>query len=482
MHRTWLLLPLLACGPSDQGITNLVPEIAVSPPALDFGEVASPLTEEQLVYVNNAGRAELEAHYTITGEGKEAFHVEVAGANVGAGETFTLPVTFTPPTYLPYTATLVISSNDKEAPEIEVPLSGVGVYAPAPDICITPSPMDWQMVAPGSSVPMVLSVKNCGDATLELGVMDQVGGGAFRVDTATDPSNATVAAGETQPVFVYYEPTNDLGDCGTLSFPSNDVDEPVTEVMMLGNGGGDCEYPVAVIDCPGFSAPPQEVALDGTGSYDPGGLEPLTYEWSLTGKPNGSSAELTEFQLANTVLFTDIGGEYEVQLQVTNTLGVKSAPERCIIDAVPADDIHVELTWNTTGVDLDLHLLQNTTAAMYDVPEDCNWCNRNPSWGTGGAEDDPRLDLDDRSDGPENINILTPSNGAYPVYVHYYDPVGGPATTATVTVYTNGVEVFSDSKVMSRNQVWKVGQINWPDGSFGVYPDPLENATRRDCP
>lgn len=482
MHRTWLLLPLLACGPSESGIRSFTPEIAVSPTAIDFGEVPVPGSSEQLVYVNNAGRALLEVEFALAGDGAEAYTLGTRGADIGAEETFTLPITFEAPTYLPYAATLVITSNDKETPTVEVPLTGLGIYAPSPDICITPPVMDWGTVAAGSSVPMVLAVENCGDAPLELGVMDQVGGGAFRVDANTDPSNAVVAPGATQPLFVYYEPINGNGDCGTLTFPSNDPDEPSVDVMMLGNGGGDCEYPVAVIDCPGFSAPPEEVALDGSDSYDPSGLVPLLYSWSLVRKPDGSTTELTEFQLPNTVLFTDLGGEYEVQLQVANSVGVLSAPERCIIDAVPADDIHVELTWNTTGVDLDLHLLQNTTAEMFDVPEDCNFCNQNPSWGDAGPDDDPRMDLDDRSDGPENVNILAPQDGSYPVYVHYYDPMGGPATTATVTVYTNGVEVFSDSKVMTRNDVWKVGQVNWPDGSFGVYPDPLEPALRRQCP
>ena len=141
----------------------------------------------------------------------------------------------------------------------------------------------------------------------------------------------------------------------------------------------------------------------------------------------------------------------------------------------------MELTWDTNNVDLDLHLLQNTSASLFDVPDDCNWCNKNPDWGEAGASDDPRLDLDDLADGPENINVLSPADGAYPVVVHYFDPIGGPATTATVTVWLDGVEVFRDSQILTRNEVWEVGQVNWPQATFGVYPVDIQDATRRQC-
>jgi len=64
--------------------------------------------------------------------------------------------------------------------------------------------------------------------------------------------------------------------------------------------------------------------------------------------------------------------------------------------------------------------------------------------------------------------------------VHYYDPLGGPATTATVTVYTFGVETYSSSRVLTRNEVWNVGQVNWPAGTFGVT-DTVNDASVRLC-
>ncbi len=482
MHRLLLLVPLIACGGPETNIRTLTPELVVVPEEAAFGEVAALTSADINLAIVNDGKRELNATFTIEGADAAVFTIPVDAVDVALDTTFDLPVTFAPPTFLAYEATLVIDSNDEDEPRKEIPLTGTGVFAPMPDVCINPQVMDWGPVMSGTSVPMVLAIENCGTADLALGVMTQVGSGAFRVDPNSDPSNATVSPGETQPVFVYYEPTNDAGDNGELLIPANDPDMPEISVTMLGNGGGTFDYPVALIDCPLTAAPPEVVVLDGTGSYDPAGLTPLSYQWNLVNQPNGSTAELSDYIGSSTSFLADLGGQFEVQLQVGNTAGVWSAPERCFIDAVPADDIHVELTWDTTSVDLDLHLMQNTSASIYDVPEDCNWCNQNPDWGNAGANDDPRLDLDDQSDGPENINILAPVDGAYPVAVHYYDPLGGPTTTATVAVFTNGVEVYRDSKVMTRNQVWSVGQVNWPAGTFGVYADPLFNATRRQCP
>ncbi|NCG18365.1 MAG: choice-of-anchor D domain-containing protein [Rhodobacterales bacterium] len=478
--RPLLLTLLLACGPQEVQISSLTPEIAVAPMIFEFGDVST--TDEVAIplFLSNAGRAVLEVTARIEG-GDGAYSLDLETVFIDADDAVTTNVVFHPDAYLPYDATLVIDSNDQDNQLIEIPITGVGVYAPAPDICVDPPVLDFGTVAGGSSAVGILYIENCGNAPLQLGAIDQTGSGAFRLDLASDPSNHSVDGGNTQPLIIYYEPALDQGDNGALSIPSDDADEPLVEVVLLGNGGGDFDYPEAIIDCPGTSAPPDTILLDGSASFDPGGLEPLGFLWTTISKPDGSEGGLSSLITDNTSLYTDIAGDYEVQLQVTNQAGVISAPERCAINAIPADDLHIELTWDTTSVDLDLHLMQSTGASLFDTPDDCNFCNKNPQWGASGSDDDPRLDLDDRSDGPENTNILHPADGSYPVSVHYFDPIGGPATTATVTVYAYGIEVWTGSKIVQRNEVWDVGQVNWPDGTFGVYSTDLYDPARRNC-
>lgn len=483
MHRLWPLLLLLACGKSDTGIRNFEPAISLTPLSLDYGQVIEEQSVNELLFLSNEGRADLEVELTLTGPDAAVFSMAMEGmVTIPPNEEIplTIPVTFTPAGVASYSAQITAESNDEETPLITVDLVGEGIPTPVPDICLNTAELTWTGVIVGSSNLQILSIENCGDADLELGSISQTGAGAFRIDGGSDPSHATIAPGENQAVLVFYEPTHDLGDNGTLTIPTlNDPDEPEVVVSFTGNGGGNVVYPVAVIDCPGQIAPPVDVVFDGTGSYDPNALEPLLYYWTLVTKPPGSQSTLTTLVGDTTQMFADVGGDYEVTLQVENTDGVLGAPERCAVSSAPPDDLWVELTWDVAAADLDLHLLQNDQTELFSVPGDCTWCNGAPSWSGGSA--DPVLVQDSRSLGPESIGVPSPAAGTYPVAVHYYDPFGGASTNATVRVFAYGVEVFSDTQTLARNEVWNVGQVNWPAGTFGVYPVTLAPAANRQC-
>ena len=56
-----------------------------------------------------------------------------------------------------------------------------------------------------------------------------------------------------------------------LTITSDDPDEGTLEVLLLGNGGADFDFPEAIINCPGTAAPPEFVTLNGSESHDPEG-------------------------------------------------------------------------------------------------------------------------------------------------------------------------------------------------------------------
>ncbi len=481
MHRLVPALVLLsACGSgSDTNFRNLTAEIAVAPEIIDFGDVVVLEPSVQQVFISNAGRRDLEVTLTLDG-GKGAFQITETEQVIPASEdAWSVAIQFIPESFFTYDASLIIESNDETDPVFTVPISGVGVDAPRPDIDVQPVVLDWGADTDDDFSPFqFLEILNTGTADLHIGAADQEGSGAFEL--TTDPSYATVAPGTSTPVILTYTPVQSDGDSGTILLNSDDADEPVVQITLLGNGGGNFNYPVPIIDCPGTSAPPEFLTLDGSQSYDPDGNEPLSYIWLLALKPQGSQSYVTNLITDSTDLWTDIAGDFEVMLQVQNSIGVTSAPDRCLINAIPRDDLHVELTWDTSNVDLDLHLIEDGFE-LFETPYDCNFCNKNPQWGTNGATDDPRLDLDDRSDGPENTNIETPEDGVYHTKVHYFDPVGGPATTATVTVWAYGVEVSRTQKILEWDEVWDVGQVNWPAGTFGVDSGDAYKAPTRAC-
>ncbi len=489
MTRTEWLLPLIAlsaCGPSDINIVNLIPELAVAPEeVLDFERVVVFTDSTGEVFFSNPGRAVLDVDLVLEGPDASAFSLDTTNFQIDEDGNRTVVAAFMPTELRPYEATIAIASNDPELPVYGVTLIGEGREPPAPEIEIIPgTQLDFGPVDVGSDEVEYLEIVNLGDAPLALGSIRQVGAGTFSMDI--DPSLTEVAPGASTAVVVQYAPIQDQGDNGTLLVPSNDADEPEVSIELVANGGGTFEYPVAVIDCPGALdlAGPQQVHLDGTGSYDPLGF-PLTYAWTLSARPEGAdpTTSLDPVDQPETDLTVSVAGLWEVTLQVTNSVGTPSVPEKCILDAVPADQLYVELSWKGANADMDLHLARND-AGLFESPDDTSWCNTNPDWGSStDPDDDPRLDLDDDEGyGPENINVLSPADGTYLVRVHHFDDANDGDVTAEVKIWTFGQIAWEGSKVLARNDVWDVGQVNWPDGTVGVNNvPPWDAGSTREC-
>lgn len=218
--------------------------------------------------------------------------------------------------------------------------------------------------------------------------------------------------------------------------------------------------------------PPFEAAtFTGTGT-DPGGLA-LTYDWQLTEKPVGSAATMPGGGATRSGFVPDLAGTYVGQLIVTNTAGVASAPCEAELEAIPAQDLWVEMYWDQAGDDMDLHLLAPGGAPRTNL--DCYFVNCDGGavldWGTPNFDpDNPRLDLDDVPGvGPENINIDAPAGGGgYTVMVHDYpggitDP---QSTSVTVNIYLNGVLEWSDTRTITGEDTdTYFAVIDWQSGT-----------------
>ncbi len=475
-----------SCSPEYE-TTALEPVLAVSPDSLDFGDVVVDYQGTMDLELINAGRATLQ----ISGLDLSLDETTPEGVlthdgqpvDIPAGERSTVQFTCLPTTFTTYTGTLLISSNDTERPQITVPITCTGVDAPTPDVELDPSYLDFGTVDVGSSSVLWAVISNSGDGDLHILSTEQTGSGAFSIET--DPEGVTVGPdGDEFAILVNYAPVaEEAGDSGWLTILCDDPDESELTLRMDGNGGNeDALYPVAIIDAVSTSTPMETISLDGTRSYDPDGLE-LTYSWTLTGLPEGSTTELESATYEVASLFLDLAGDYQVELVVENELGVPSAPAKHDISALPDEDLRVEMFWDTNETDVDLHLVQEGYELFQD-PGDCNFCNPSPDWGVSGStSDNPTLDLDDISGyGPENINIDSPADGNYEVYVHYFDDNNNGATTVTVRVYLNKEESFQKSEVLEHNDVWHVGTILWPDALVAEdETSDLVSSSRRDC-
>ena len=101
---------------------------------------------------------------------------------------------------------------------------------------------------------------------------------------------------------------------GTLSSAPNTVNISTVNVAPVANAGPD----------QGGKAPGSTITLDGSDSSDANG-DPLTYLWSLTAKPAGSTAALSGANTVNPTFTVDRAGTYTAQL-IVNDGTLSSAP------------------------------------------------------------------------------------------------------------------------------------------------------------
>lgn len=256
-----------------------------------------------------------------------------------------------------------------------------------------------------------------------------------------------------------------------LMAPTESADGVIEETAEpnIGDDSEITDAPVAVCSSnPDTVRPPFESnTWIGADSYDPAGLAIVDWKWTLVTVPQGSSASFIGSG-ANLSFTADQAGTYEAELVVTTEDGRVSDPCVATLEAIPSEALWIEMFWETSGDDMDLHVLRPGGAPRTDG--DCYFMNCDggwaPDWGTVGvAADDPNLDLDDISGtGPENINIGAPEFGTFTVFVHDYPGSSyTPANNVTVNIYVDGQLAWTDTRAISgEDSDTYFAEIDWP--------------------
>ncbi|TNE87606.1 MAG: hypothetical protein EP330_18090 [Deltaproteobacteria bacterium] len=214
--------------------------------------------------------------------------------------------------------------------------------------------------------------------------------------------------------------------------------------------------------------PPFETAtFIGQDSYDPEGHTIARYDWTLASAPSGTSSTLSPAG-ANATITPDQAGVYVGQLVVTTDDGRVSEPCTAELNAIPAEALWIEMFWQYSGDDMDLHVLRPGGTPRSNG--DCYFMNCDggspPDWGTvGNSADDPSLDLDDiGGTGPENINIGAPEFGTFTVFVHDHTSRSYTgANEVTVNIYVDGQLEWTDTRAISgEDSDTYFAEIDWP--------------------
>jgi len=515
--RPELTLPLRAAATQ--------PQLVLQPASLRFGDV--PLGERSCapVAVLNAGRAPLtvESLLLLDDAGGQ---LEIAGVRLHAREAqlpavllptaagerpaaLEVEVCFQPHHAGPVDGSLRIANDDPRDPAAVVSLSGGAVRR---CVEIAPADLDFGDVVLGERTVQALELRNCGDLPVRVLAAELVSPGDgtsddFRLHTVPEGlecnadetacnGSVSILPGAAGDILVSYAPATEGPDGGQLRVRTDTPGAEEVQVLLFGRGSnnacpralaearvaGALEWTESGQEDPLRILPLATLELRGDGSQDPDG-EIARWQWAVIERPEDSRSQVAPHASAsNPSLFIDLAGRYVIELQVFDDRGLPScAPAVVVLDAVPCEDIHVQLVWDTpgdpdqddqgfaAGSDLDLHLL-HPLGDWFDLPHDTFYGNPNPDWGRpANPGDDPSLDRDDTDGaGPENINLDNPEDGrVYRVGVHYFNDHGYGPSFATVRLFVQGVLVFElpNRRLGATDTFWDVLTITWPGGA-----------------
>jgi len=505
------------------------PRLTVSPPTVRFGEVLEGESVTERVTVFNSGRADLVIdRISLANDADQQFEVEISqeegthhaypatlkpAVTVEDREHMVLLVHYTPGRSGNALGKLRIESNDPDNEAYDVPLEALSIK---PCIKVIPESVVFGDVAIGEAKEVDLEVSNCGNADLVITEASLVEAGTgtspdfhiYRVPEGLDCGDGQIACtgeitipeGGSVTVVMQYIPGEEAPDGGSLLLRTNVPGSEELEIDLFGRGTTNtCPVAIAearVLGSDSYSEFPDEarrlitiplktLELRGENSTDPDGFIPEQgYKWTVVERPTDSTAELAPHQGdPNPTFYVDLAGTYVFELQVTDNKGLFSCQNaRVVVEAIPDEDIHIQLVWDTpadpdqtdedygAGADVDLHFL-HPLGDWFDLTYDCFYGNKTADWGRPGVPtDDPSLDRDDLDGaGPENINLDNPESGrVYRVGVHYFADHGYGASFVTVRIFIEGVLAFelANKRMPSTDYFWDVASISWPSGEI----------------
>lgn len=492
-----------ACDDSD--VMQLAPKIEleqceapgfVENCALDFGEVPISLSRPLDIVVHNPSGVGLEiSKFELSADSDPAFHIadDWSPVTVAAGGEAGLGITFVPQVESSVQGKVYIYHDGDNTPSpIEVLLTGSGKDLGQPDIRVDPPACAFGDVGIGATAFCDLSISNAGQ--LDLVIENVSGDGDFDPTDSNSifqPASVFIVpvylpsqAGAT--VRIACTPTTTTTYTGTLYLDSNDPDSQRTAVALSCTGA---EVPTAVARVKSINgdlvsgdasqvSPLDNVVLTGADST-PGtpGRTISEYAWEIVSKPSDSTVTLktpsqveTAFEFNSSGMMRpglDVAGTFVVKLTVTDSDGFASTNDaRVTLNSVPGEDIHLQLTWDHSTADIDVHFIRRNGDPWSG--DDCYYGNCKGATGLdwGGGSSNPHLDVDDTDGfGPENINLAAPSTGTYRVAVHYYST--GSSLSAAVAVNVKifirgGLRAEYTRQLTTCNQYWDVADIEWP--------------------
>ena len=389
-------------------------------------------------------------------------------------------------------ATLRFVSNDPERPNLDVDLTYEGVESvivvcPAEaeslddERCGDSVSTSLTDVRRGDTRVFQVWVGNIGLAPLQV-FGAQVEGrssvaGEFALQTST--TDGIIQPQERRLIGVTYRPQDDVADEMVYGIYEAGRDD-VSSTWQLSGIGRENLAPDAVIETESTLGRIGELLeLSGEASVDPEG-DLLQYEWRFVSIPRASTLELFEVHSDKLYVMPDVAGLYEIELTVTDSVGTSDS-EAVIFDIGMGDSLQVDLIWDPSLGDLDLHLVPEG-GAMF-APENCSFQTPFRDLDLDGVPDvdAPIHTGDDEGErGIERIilgrDALT--SGVYDVVVNAFSIESAVEVTLLISSQGGAVELANQTMVLEQTcETWTGGRLDVVEQSV----TPLVGGTQLWC-
>lgn len=314
------------------------PDLVVSPPSINFGNVGQGAVSTRTLNLFNNGTQEL----IVSGmsfDGTDEFYVEPDGnfpPTTNGGDAIIAPqtgydvrVSYSPANLGQDFNRLTITSNDPEEPALEVPVTANGLDQAECEIRIRPDPLNFGLVTRGSETILAANVINIGSGNCRFVGAMAAGflNTAFRIDGTSVLPGDEFGPGETLFINVLYNPTSADINNGTLSVDIEDPLDMSTPAVSCNKGsvcvdadhpdydpgGFNCisftEIPFCGIELTGFAGPSSLAVIPGAVDF---GLVTLGCASQATTVTiyNTGSATLNIFDIR---LAANCSGEFELR-------------------------------------------------------------------------------------------------------------------------------------------------------------------------
>ena len=487
-----------ALGCEDNGVVALTPRGTIDPLGLDFGDVPVQMTKTLPVVLRNTGSINLELenlelppYFAVRGF-KDGF----AGTVLQPGSKIELEVIFAPVEEGPHSGIVKVAAK-RAAGEIELTVTGNGLFVRLPDLIATPAAIDFGAVEINTEARANFTITNNGTApgTIDGGLLQSTQASYSQADTFFLGTSVPVVIGEGETVTLeaVFAPKADgaVGDVLSLT-----VAEGTPNVNITLNGQGAVPFgeifcepgrldfgqvergqaaqltanctarggPARLLSAGIEGAAPEQFAIPSppnTSDLQAEATFPVVVEFRPAGLPATHSATMV-------VQYSGANGPGTAEVQLTGEV-IPPPPEETAIT--------VEMSWSSNNSDVDLHMVRNAggnpNSRLFESTYDCYFSNRSPEWGVpSDPTDNPFLDVDDVDGrGPEKINIERSGDGTYDVFVHFWSDASVAPTTATALIYLSGTLAGTFTKPdFECNDVWHVGTITWMNGTGTFNP------------